>query len=149
METIGRIESIDHYNKMRGMPILHPLVTVINLDEAKAMPRGVYNLGLYAIYLKQIKCGELRYGRNYYDYQEGTLGFIAPGQIIGKQPHAVAGLEPKGWALAFHPDLIKGTQLGKHIHDYSFFSYDVNEALHLSDKEQQIVLDLFAQIAYE
>ncbi len=149
MEAIGRIESIDHYNKMRGIATLHPLVTVINLAEANAMPTGVFNLGLYAIYLKQIKCGELRYGRNYYDYQEGTLVFIAPGQIIGKQPNAVAGVDPKGWALAFHPDLIKGTPLGKHIQDYSFFSYDVNEALHLSDKEQQIVLDLFAKIAYE
>lgn len=149
MEAIGKIESIDHYNKLRGIATLHPLVTVIDLSKAKSMPTGVYNLGLYAIYLKQIKCGELRYGRNYYDYQEGTLVFIAPGQIIGKQPNAANGVEPKGWALAFHPDLIKGTPLGKHIHDYSFFSYDVNEALHLSDKEQQIVLDLFAQIAYE
>lgn len=149
MEPIGKIESIDQYNKLRGIATRHPLVTVINLSEAKAMPTGVFNLGLYAIYLKQIKCGELRYGRNYYDYQEGTLVFIAPGQIIGKQPNAAAGIEPKGWALAFHPDLIKGTPLGKHMHDYSFFSYDVNEALHLSDKEQQIVLDLFEKISYE
>jgi AraC-like DNA-binding protein len=95
-----------------------------------------------------LKCGELRYGRNHYDFQEGTLVFIAPGQIVGVQPKLQA-FEPKGWALLFHSDLIKGTALGKHIQDYSFFSYDVNEALHLSEKERQIVLDCFSKIQDE
>lgn len=148
MEDIIKIETVDQYNHIRGVQTLHPLVSVIDLSKAQAMPAQTFYFGLYAVYLKQIKCGELRYGRNYYDYQEGTLVFVAPGQIVGKQPN-VEKLEPKGWALLFHPDLIKGTSLGKHIHDYSFFSYDVNEALHLSEKEQQIVLDLFAKIQYE
>jgi len=148
MEDIIKIESVDQYNKMRGITTLHPLVSIIDLSKAEALPSGVFNLSLYTVYLKQIICGELRYGRNYYDYQEGTLIFIAPGQIIGKQP-ATPTPAQKGWALVFHPDLIKGTSLGKHMQDYSFFSYDVNEALHLSDKEQQIVLELFAKIEYE
>jgi len=148
MEQILKIESVDQYNKIRGVVTLHPLVTVIDLSKARAMPAQTYNFGLYAIYLKQIKCGELRYGRNYYDYQEGTLVFVGPGQIVGKQPN-IETYDPKGWALLFHPDLIKGTSLGKHIHEYNFFSYDVNEALHLSDQEQQIVLDLFEKIQYE
>jgi len=75
---------------MRGITTLHPLVTVIDLSEAKAMPAQTYHFGLYAIYLKQIKCGSLRYGRNNYDYQEGTLVFVAPGQIVGKQPNTEA-----------------------------------------------------------
>lgn len=149
MEEIVRIESVDQYNKLRGLSTLHPLVSVMDLSKAAPMPANTYNLGLYAIYLKQIKCGELRYGRNYYDYQEGTMVFIAPGQIIGKQTNVTTAVEPKGWALIFHPDLIKGTQLGKHMQEYSFFSYDVNEALHLSEKEQEVVLDLFAKIEYE
>jgi len=90
----------------------------------------------------------LKYGRNLYDYQEGTLVFTAPGQIIGVQPD-VTTFQPKGWAMLFHPELIKGTHLGKHIQDYSFFSYDVNEALHLSDKERNLVLDCFSKIEYE
>lgn len=96
----------------------------------------------------ELECGELKYGRNNYDYQEGTLVFIAPGQVLGVQPK-VKTFEPKGWGLLFHPDLLRGTALGKHIQDYSFFSYDVNEALHVSDKERQIVLDCFAKIQYE
>jgi AraC-like DNA-binding protein len=148
MEEIVKIESVTEYNTMRGVETLHPLVTVLDLSKAKPMPAKTFNFGVYAIYLKELKCGELKYGRSHYDYQEGTLVFIAPGQVLGVQPN-VKTFEPKGWALLFHPELIKGTALGKHIHDYSFFSYDVNEALHVSDKERQIVLDCFSKIEYE
>ena len=148
MEEIIKLETVAAYNTMRGVETLHPLVTVIDLSKAKPMPAQTFNFGLYAVYLKELMCGELKYGRNHYDYQEGTLVFIAPGQVMGVQPNTKT-FEPKGWALLFHPDLIKGTFLGKHIQDYSFFSYDVNEALHLSDKERQIVMDCFAKIEYE
>jgi len=148
MEEIVKIDSVTGYNTMRGVATLHPLVTVTDLSKAAPMPAKTFNFGVYAVYLKELKCGELKYGRSHYDYQEGTLVFIAPGQVMGVQPN-VKTVEPKGWALLFHPDLIKGTPLGKHIHDYSFFSYDVNEALHLSDKERQLVLDCFAKIQYE
>lgn len=148
MEEIIKIESIDAYNKMRGIETLHPLITVIDLSKTKPMPAQTFNFGLYAIFLKELKCGELKYGRNNYDFQEGTLVFIAPGQVLGVQPN-VTTFQPSGWALLFHPDLIKGTSLGKKIHEYSFFSYDVNEALHLSEKERHIVLDCFNKIQYE
>ena len=148
MEKIVKIESVAQYNKMRGIETLHPLVSVIDLSKARPIPPQSFNFGIYAIYLKEVKCGELRYGRNTYDYQEGTLVFVAPGQVLGV-PARVSSFEPKGWALLFHPDLIKGTSLGKHIQDYSFFSYDVNEALHLSGQERQIVLDCFNKIEYE
>lgn len=148
MEKIVKIERVAQYNKMRGIETLHPLVSVIDMSKAHAMPAQRFNFGFYAIYLKEFKCGELRYGRNTYDYQEGTLVFVAPGQVLGF-PERVSTFEPKGWALLFHPDLIKGTSLGKHIQEYSYFSYDVNEALHLSEKERQIVLDCFTKIEYE
>jgi len=148
MEEVIKLESVAQYNTMRGVPTLHPLVTVLDLSKAEPMPAARFNFGLYAVYLKELVCGELKYGRNLYDYQEGTLVFIAPGQVLGVQPN-VKTFAAKGWALLFHPELIRGTPLGKHIQDYSFFSYDVNEALHLSEKERQIVLDCFAKIEYE
>jgi AraC-like DNA-binding protein len=148
MEEIVKLDNIAKYNAMRGVETLHPLVTVIDLSKAKPMAAKTFNFGMYAVFLKELNCGELKYGRNHYDYQEGTLVFIAPGQVMGLQPN-VKTFEPKGWALLFHPQLIEGTPLGNHIKDYSFFSYDVNEALHLSEKERQIVLDCFEKIHYE
>jgi AraC-like DNA-binding protein len=148
MEEIVKIETVSQYNTMRGATTLHPLITVLDLSKAKPMPARTFNFALYAIFLKELNCGELKYGRNNYDYQEGTLVFISPGQVLGIQP-GVKTFAPKGWAILFHPDLIKGTHLGKHIQDYSFFSYDVNEALHLSEKERLIILDCFNKIQYE
>jgi AraC-like DNA-binding protein len=98
--------------------------------------------------LKEIKCGNLKYGCNYYDYQEGSLVFISPGQIVEVEDFG-KNFQPKGYALIFHPDLIHGTALGRHIHDYSFFGYESNEALHLSERERKIVLDSFSKIEYE
>jgi len=148
MEAIVKIDSVAQYNTMRGVPTLHPLITVLDLSKAEPMPARTFNFNLFAIYLKELHCGELKYGRNHYDYQEGTLVFIAPGQVLGVQP-GVKTFAPKGRALLFHPDLIRGTSLGKHIQDYTFFSYDVNEALHLSEKERAIVLDCFNKIRFE
>ena len=116
MEEIVKLESIAQYNNMRGVETLHPLITVLDLSKAKPMPASTFNFGLYAVYLKELNCGELRYGRNHYDYQEGTLVFIAPGQVLGVQPKQIT-YEAKGWALLFHPDFIRGTTLGKHIQD--------------------------------
>lgn len=148
MEEIVKLDSVATYNNLRGVKTQHPLVTMLDLSQAETMPARTFNFGLYAVYLKELVCGELKYGRSHYDYQEGTLVFIAPGQVMTVQP-GVKTFEPKGWALLFHPDLIKGTSLGRHIHEYSFFSYDVNEALHVSEKERQIVLDLFGKIQHE
>lgn len=148
MSAIVKLESVAQYNAMRSAETLHPLVTVLDLSAVKPMPAQTFNFGLYAVYLKELKCSELKYGRNHYDYQEGTLVFIAPGQVIGVEPR-VTTFESKGWALLFHPDIIKGTTLGSHIQEYSFFSYDVNEALHISEQERGIVLECFRKIDFE
>lgn len=148
MDAIVHFDTVEQYNRLRGVPTHHPLVSVVDLTQARPMPAQTFHFGVYAIYLKELKCGDLRYGRSMYDYQEGTLLFIAPGQIIGVQPVAVT-YEPKGWALLFHPEFIKGTPLGRLIKDYSFFSYDVNEALHLSISEREIVIDCFRKIERE
>lgn len=148
MDDIVKLESVDAYNKLRGVETRHPLISVVDLSEASPMPAKTFYYGLYTVFLKEFKCGVLRYGRSKYDFQEGTLVFVAPGQVLGVQP-TTTDFIARGWALLFHPDLIKGTPLGKHIQDYSFFSYDVNEALHLSERERQIILDCFAKIQYE
>lgn len=148
MEEIVKINSVSQYNNLRGAKTLHPLVTVLNLSTLEPMIAQTINFGLYAVYLKELNCGDLRYGRSTYDYQEGTLVFTAPGQIVGVKPNTQS-TDPKGWALLFHRELIRGTSLGKHMQDYSFFSYEVNEALHVSEKEKQIVVDCFGKIQYE
>ena len=83
-----------------------------------------------------------------YDYQEGTLVFIAPGQIVGDDDNGTR-IQVKGWALLFHPDLLLGTSLGRKMKDYSFFSYEANEALHMSDREREIVINCFQEIREE
>jgi len=147
MDKIKKLESITQFNDERSQKTLHPLVSVLNQSRSKPVMPALFISGLYIIFLKDIKCAEFLYGRNHYDYQEGTLLFIAPGQVYGIDD--VQPVQPKGWALAFHPDFIHGTSLGKHIKNYSFFSYDVNEALHLSEQEREIIIECFRKIQYE
>ena len=148
MDNIRRFETVNDYNVFNNNETLHPLVGVIDL--AKANPRKASNMyfGFYTVFLKQVDCGNLRYGRHTYDYQEGTLVFIAPGQVISVDNRGEA-YQPKGYALVFHADLIHGTALGKHVQEYNFFGYQSNEALHLSEREKRIVLDCFSKIEYE
>lgn len=141
------LENISQYNSMRGVETHHPLVSVIDMSKAKATQSARINFGFYCVFLKEVKCGDLKYGCNYYDYQEGTLVFVASGQVLGINSKEY--VQPKGWALLFHPDLIRGTNLGHNIKNYTFFSYEINEALHLSEKERQIVLDCMNKIDYE
>jgi len=153
MEKIFRFDTVTEYNALNNHETLHPLVSVI--DFSKANPRSwdgqksvKINFGLYCIFLKDFKGCDLKYGRNYYDYQEGTLVFVAPGQMMVVETDGQV-YQPKGYALVFHPDLIRGTTLAKSINDYNFFSYNANEALHLSERERQIVLDCFSKIEFE
>lgn len=148
MEAIEKIESIAHYNTLRGVPTTHPLVAVIDHSTAHPMPAKSFLFGLYAVGLKELHSSHLRYGRRHYDYQEGSLIFVAPGQVVGVEP-GVDSVAPTGRSLLFHPDLLHGTALGKHMPKYSFFSYAVHEALHLSEKEKRMVLDCFAKIEDE
>jgi AraC-like DNA-binding protein len=103
--------------------------------------------GFYAVFLKDVKCGDIKYGRNTYDYQDRTLVFVAPGQVLNIG--ITKGYKPQGFGLLFHPDLIHGTSLGRNMNDYAFFTYDVREALHLSEKERKVVLDCFSKIKFE
>lgn len=146
-------DTINEYNAFNNHKTLHPLVSVI--DFSKANPRSWgkegnvrINYGFYCIFLKEVKCGDLKYGRNYYDYQEGTLVFTAPGQVMELENTGEI-YQPVGHALVFHLDLLPGTTLAKSIGDYGFFSYHANEALHLSDRERQTVMDCLSNIEFE
>lgn len=151
MANIIEIKTVADYNKLIGVKTLHPLVNVVDFStlkpQDKSVGSGVFTFGFYTVSIKYGKNCEIKYGRNHYDYQDGTLVFMAPGQVVSvEQPEE---FQPEGFALVFHPDLIRGTSLGQHIKDYSFFSYDVHEALHLSEKELEIVLECFKKIEFE
>ncbi|RZK79045.1 MAG: AraC family transcriptional regulator [Pedobacter sp.] len=149
MELSKKLESVSQFNSERGQETLHPLVTVI--DQSKSQPIRVtkFMSELYVIFLKNEKCADLRYGRNHYDYQEDSLIFISPGQVAGFEEENGTFIQPNGWALAFHPDMIRGTMLGKVIKDFHYFSYDVKESLHVSTREKELLLECFGKISYE
>ncbi|MEJ2901715.1 helix-turn-helix domain-containing protein [Pedobacter panaciterrae] len=148
MENILMINSVGEFSSLNNNETLHPLVNIVDLSKADERLNRRSNYGFYAVFLKEIKCGDLHYGCNYYDYEEGTLVFVGPGQVIGVENNGEL-YQPKGKALVFHPDLLKGTTLGRNIADYSFFSYEVFEALHLSEVERKIIFDCYAKIMYE
>ena len=148
MGTIVKLNTVQEYNMAMGVETLHPLVSVVDFSTLKSLKHGRKNFGFYCVFLKQLKCGELSYGRSTYDYQEGTLVFVAPSQVAGVDDDGET-LNPQGWVLAFYPDLLRGTSLGRKMKDYSFFSYEVNEALHLSEQEKEIVTDCIHKIQIE
>jgi len=141
-------ETISDYNDFNNHETLHPLVSVIDFSKAEVRTGKKMYFGLYCIFLKDVKCGDIIYGRNYYDYQKGTLVFVSPGQVVDVA-NKTEPYQPMGHGLVFHPDLLHGTSLGKTINSYNFFSYQTNEALHLSDKERLLVLNLFSKIKSE
>ncbi|NCD72087.1 helix-turn-helix domain-containing protein [Mucilaginibacter agri] len=148
MDEILRIDTVSEHDKFYEQENLHPLVSIVDFtDKVPAFYATRMNFGFYAVYLKDVRCGDIKYGRDTYDYQDRTLVFVAPGQMINVSIDQ--DYKPQGYALMFHPDLIHGTHLGKHIGEYTFFSYDSREALHLSEKERKIVLDCFEKISYE
>lgn len=153
MKKILYINSVSDYCALRNWEVLHPLVCIIDFDKLGQegytnQNYDAFHYRCYAIFLKDAKGCKLRYGGKAYDYDEGTLVFVAPNQTIelgGYDPDYV----PKGFALLFHPDLLLGTELGKKMQGYSFFSYSSKEALHLSGKERRVILSLFEKIEFE
>lgn len=146
MEKI-RSYNIDDYNKMVGAETLHPLVGVVNLGK---LPPVLFNspqrmFDYYAIYLKGKKYTELHYGDSIYDYSEGALVFFAPGQVAGSEPDGLYH-QVQGHVLMFHPDLLAGTPLQSLMPQYTYFSYNVNEALFPSEREKRLIVDIFMKI---
>jgi len=148
MEEVRRLDTVRQYNDYLGVDTLHPLVSVVNFDEVPIVMQYRHYVGIYCIFLKNVRCGDIVYGCQTYDYEDGTLVFLAPGQVYGIHSHGKT-VVPSGYALVFHPDLINDTPLGKLIRNYGFFSYEVNEALHLSKKEKETIVDILKKISGE
>ena len=152
MTTFITIDSITKVHKLLGLkPPKHPLVSVITVEDMQHhmdLGNARISLDLFVISLKEgVQCN-FGYGRNSYDFTNGTMVFSKPGQVLTPQSATVSE-NPTGWMLFFHPDLIRKSGLGKNIDNYSFFSYEVFEALHLSEEEKMTVTDLISKIEKE
>jgi AraC-like DNA-binding protein len=154
MSDIISIDTIVKAHEMMGLSSpKHPLVSVVMPEDFKMTAdfRGAKIVpGFYQVMFKLGECGTLRYGRNSYDYEDGTLIFTSPGQSMQLE-ESEAELESvhEGWTLAFHPDLIRNSPLADKIERYNFFQYEVTEALHLSDEERKTIEDLRDKIVVE
>lgn len=142
------ISSVPEYNEMLGVETQHPLVSVIDMSKAKPIRHMRHTFNFYAVFLKDEKNCELIYGRQRYDYRKCSVVCIAPGQVIGVEDNG-EDFQPRGWALCFAPELIYGTSLARSIKDYTYFSYEVNEALHLSEEEHTLFTDCLGKISRE
>ena len=152
MKNIIRIKSISEVHRLLGLPApSHPLVSVIPIDDKIVnfdYGDTKYVFDFYQVHYKQGFSGSFQYGRNSYDFEEGTLTFIKPDQTVQvENQEEIIG--SSGWTFLFHPDLIRKYELGKTIDNYSFFDYDLNEALHLSEKEKKSITGLINKIQEE
>lgn len=152
MSQIIHIRTIAQIHKSLGLPPpMHPLISLISIDESvTSYDYGdfTYVYDFYQIALKSGIQGDIAYGRNHYDYDQGSMVFTKPSQA--QQYSNIESVETeRGWVLLFHPDLIRRSGLAGQMESYSFFSYDTNEALHVSEREKQILSELVAQIKEE
>ena len=145
------VNSISELHKMMGLPKpLHPLVSLINMGDASRSKQTEpvnFIFNFYGISLKKNVNGKLKYGQNYYDFDEGVLAMTAPKQVLSISN--ADNYEVTGWWLVFHPDFIRNYPLAKTINNYGYFSYAVNEALHLSDREEQMLENIMKSIEQE
>ena len=153
MQNILEINTVADYLKLRNYGVLHPLVGIVDFNKVdnSSYTKPEYDgfhFKCFAIFLKDAEGCKLKYGGKDYDYDEGTLVFMAPGQNVEFGDYD-PNYKPKGYAMIVHPDLLLGTDLARKMHLYSFFSYASHEALHLSAKERKILLSLVDKIQFE
>ena len=142
------INTVQDFNEYQGMETLHPLVSVVHVENTEHIKECVMHYGVYAIYLKENKGCKLSYGRTLYDFDEMTVTSFAPGQVVKVEPNPDVPFA-KFTALVFHPDLLNRTALGRQISRYEFFGYSSTEALHLSAKEVEVFRGVLAMIEQE
>lgn len=143
------LNTVQQFNDIYGFETLHPLVSVARMDRQRTnMEECICHYGIYALFLKENKGCKLSYGRTSYDFDEMTVTSFAPGQTLHVMPNPDVP-NPKWTALVFHPDLLKGTQLGRNMERYAFFDYTSDEALHLSAGEIETYRYVLSMIAQE
>lgn len=149
MKKILKVRNVSDFGRYMGAPDQHPLVCVIDYNELNPIPHTLNDYSVYGLFFMADDSSiDLTYGCGKYDYKNGTLICVAPGQIGGKEDNGER-IYLDGWALLFHPDLLQGTHLEKKIREYSFFDYRINEALHLTEDEREILIAIFRQLKLE
>jgi AraC-like DNA-binding protein len=149
MEKPIRIKTISELHKIMGLPKPHhPLIELIDLSKQKK-DTGIFAVlfDLYVITLKR-GCNKLFYGQQQYDFDEGVMAFLSPGQILRGESNSIPE-NIDGWMLFIHPDFLWNTSLAKKIKQYDFFGYTINEALFLSEKEETMINAIVENIKNE
>ena len=150
---LHRIKTISEYHQVMGLPKPeHPLISAISFESIKRLPYDesislVFNF--YSISLKRSFNAKMRYGQQEYDFDEGIMFFISPGQVFGIEIEKGSEVKHSGWLLLVHPDFLWNTALGKTIKKYEYFDYSVNEALFLSEKEETTITAIIHNIEQE
>lgn len=154
MENIIKFENISAFIELLNQPKLkHPLIGIVDFSKVDfnsiiSERNAKIEFSFYTVLQKNLAPGSIKYGRNYYDFQDGSLFFISPNQVITIEDPTQTN-EIYGWGLFFHPDLIRRTSLQKKIKEYTFFNYSVNEALHLSDEEKSMLRAIISSMEFE
>ena len=145
---ILKVNKPSDYSSYLGVTDRHPLVSVIEYDRISPVLTTLNDYKVYGIFLRGDSLVDLTYGCGLYDYKEGTLLAVAPGQLGGKEDNGEK-VNISGWSLLFHPDLLHGSSLEKKIKGYTFFDYSMNEALHMTEEERDIIIGLMRSIETE
>jgi AraC family transcriptional regulator, transcriptional activator of pobA len=153
MSAITHLKFIHEFHRSRGVPPpTHPLISVIDFATFRILPEHYgcnWMFDFYSIGLKKNLSSRIRYGQQEYDFDDGLMFFISPGQVINIQPEHAASTSRSGWILLVHPDFLWQTGLAKSIKRYEFFDYSVHEALFLSDKEEQVIAAIIQNMRQE
>ena len=148
MSKILKVSRPSDYSSWVGQSDPHELVSVINYSEVSPVRYSLNNYDVYGLFLQGSGGPELVYGAGKYDYDEGTLICVAPGQLGGREDDGES-VVMNGWAVLFHPDILQGTGLEKDIKNFTFFDYSVNEALHMSTEERDVMISIIRQLETE
>jgi AraC-like DNA-binding protein len=152
-KQLHRVKTISEFHSLKGLPQpTHPLISVINYADIKCTPEIEAKNWVFDFYNIAIKRGvdaKLKYGQQNYDFDEGVMFFLSPNQVFGVLPSNNNDTNRSGWMLLIHPDFLWNTTLSKNINQFDFFDYSVNEALFLSNKEEEILKDIIKNIEQE
>lgn len=148
MSKILKVNNVNDYCKWVGAESLHPLVCVIEYSKLAPFRSSLNNYNVYGLFFQDRNSNALSYGCGKYDYKDGSLICVAPGQIGGREDDGTL-TSIGGWALLFHPDLLHGTHLEEEIKKYSYFNYSVNEALHTTREEYNVLESILRLIQTE
>ena len=148
MENILKVHSVNDYARYIGAPELHPLVAVIHYDELEHCRHSLNNYDVYGLFIGDEELEDLSYGQLQYDLHRHALMCVAPGQIGGKTDTGEE-IHTKGWALLFDGELLNGTDVGRRMSSYTFFSYNISEALLMTDEQRHTIVTLFEALRAE